>query len=62
MVYTLINGRNVVKMFKTQMKGSDFTAKLPPSAQKQKKTNCTTITSFPWSVLLLTMITFDQIV
>ena len=36
MVYTLINGRNVVKMFKTQMKGSDFTAKLPASAQKQK--------------------------
>ena len=33
MVYTLINS----KMFKTQVKGSDFTAKRPASAQKQKK-------------------------
>lgn len=32
MVYTLINS----KMFKTQVKGSDFTAKRPASAQKQK--------------------------
>lgn len=37
MVYTLIDGRNDVKMFKTQVKGSGFTAKLLANAEERKK-------------------------